>query len=66
MNKDIFVVDGARTPFGSFGGSFKDVSAIDLVVDPKLDEIGRGSAETAPLGRAVIGGLLAATLATGG
>src|SRR5947209_460482 len=30
MNKDIFVVDGARTPFGSFGGSFKDVSAIDL------------------------------------
>ena len=26
--------------------------------------IGRGSAETAPLGRAVIGGLIAATLAT--
>jgi acetyl-CoA acetyltransferase family protein len=30
MQQDIFVVDGARTPFGSFGGSFKDVSAIDL------------------------------------
>jgi multidrug efflux pump subunit AcrB len=31
---------------------------------PMALAIGRGSAETAPLGRAVIGGLLAATLAT--
>jgi acetyl-CoA acetyltransferase family protein len=30
MDANIFVVDGARTPFGSFGGSFKDTSAIDL------------------------------------
>ncbi len=30
MDKDIFIVDGARTPFGSFGGSFKDTSAIEL------------------------------------
>jgi acetyl-CoA acetyltransferase family protein len=30
MKKDIFVVAGARTPFGTFGGAFKDVSAIDL------------------------------------
>ena len=30
MHKEIFVVDGARTPFGTFGGAFKDVSAIDL------------------------------------
>lgn len=32
MHKDIYVVDGARTPFGAFGGAFKDVSAIDLGV----------------------------------
>jgi acetyl-CoA C-acetyltransferase len=32
VHKDIFVVDGARTPFGSFGGSFKDTSATDLGV----------------------------------
>jgi acetyl-CoA acyltransferase 2 len=32
MAKDIFVVEGARTPFGSFGGSFKDTTAIDLGV----------------------------------
>jgi acetyl-CoA C-acetyltransferase len=30
MGKDVFVVEGARTPFGSFGGSLKDTSAIDL------------------------------------
>lgn len=30
MHKDIFVIDGARTPFGAFGGSFKDTSAIEL------------------------------------
>jgi acetyl-CoA C-acetyltransferase len=30
MNEDIFVVEGARTAFGSFGGSFKDTSAIEL------------------------------------
>jgi len=32
VTKDIFVVEGARTAFGSFGGSFKDTSAIELGV----------------------------------
>ncbi|HZU12572.1 MAG TPA: acetyl-CoA C-acetyltransferase [Chloroflexota bacterium] len=32
MHKEIFVLDGARTPFGAFGGAFKDVSATDLGV----------------------------------
>ncbi|MGI8968573.1 MAG: acetyl-CoA C-acetyltransferase [Chloroflexota bacterium] len=30
MHKDVFVVEGARTPFGSFGGAFKETSAIEL------------------------------------
>jgi acetyl-CoA acetyltransferase family protein len=30
MQKDIYIVDGARTAFGAFGGAFKDTSAIDL------------------------------------
>ena len=30
MHKNVFVVDGARTPFGAFGGSFKDMSATEL------------------------------------
>jgi acetyl-CoA acetyltransferase family protein len=30
MTETIYVVDGARTPFGAFGGGLKDISAIDL------------------------------------
>ncbi|MGH2442968.1 MAG: acetyl-CoA C-acyltransferase, partial [Chloroflexota bacterium] len=30
MNKQVYVVDGARTPFGAFGGAFKDTSATEL------------------------------------
>ena len=30
MNKDIFLVDGLRTPFGSFGGTLSDVPAPTL------------------------------------
>jgi acetyl-CoA acyltransferase 2 len=29
---DIVIVNGARTPFGNFGGALRDVSAIDLAV----------------------------------
>lgn len=28
--KDVYVIDGARTPFGSFGGSLKDISMTEL------------------------------------
>jgi acetyl-CoA acetyltransferase family protein len=30
--KEVVIVDGARTPFGNFGGALRDVSAIDLAV----------------------------------
>lgn len=30
--KDIVIIDGARTPFGTFGGALRDVSATDLGV----------------------------------
>lgn len=29
---NVYILGGARTPFGSFGGVLKDVSAIDLGV----------------------------------
>lgn len=32
MSTDIYILEGARTPFGSYGGSFKDTTAIDLGV----------------------------------
>ena len=30
--KEIVLIDGARTPFGTFGGALRDVSATDLGV----------------------------------
>ena len=30
--KDVVIIDGARTPFGTFGGGLRDVSATDLGV----------------------------------
>ena len=33
MNSKIYLINGKRTPFGSFGGSLKTLSATDLAVD---------------------------------
>lgn len=33
LHDDIVIVDGVRTPYGSFGGSLKDFSATDLAVE---------------------------------
>jgi acetyl-CoA acyltransferase 2 len=44
--KDIYVLEGARTPFGSFGGSFKDTTATDLGVAAARGALER--AEMAP------------------
>ena len=30
MSEDVYVVDGMRTPFGSFGGGLSDVAAPQL------------------------------------
>ena len=30
--KDIVIIDGARTPFGTYGGQLRDTSATDLGV----------------------------------
>ena len=32
MSKNIYIIAGQRTAFGSFGGSLKDISATDLTV----------------------------------
>ncbi len=40
---DVFLIDGARTPFGTFGGSLKDVSAEQLGVAAAKGAIARAS-----------------------
>ncbi len=49
MSKEIVVLAGQRTPFGSFGGSLKDVSATDLSVS-----CSRAALATVGLGAEVI------------
>ncbi|GAC1653373.1 MAG: acetyl-CoA C-acetyltransferase [Acidobacteriaceae bacterium] len=58
MYKDIFVVDGARTPFGSFGGSFKDTTAIDLGVAASRAAIDRSGYEPAEIEQVFFGNVL--------
>jgi acetyl-CoA acetyltransferase family protein len=52
----IVIVRGARTPFGDFGGSLKDVSSVDLGVHASRAERARALG-VAPLGRIVSWGV---------
>ena len=64
-NKEVYIVSAVRTPLGSFGGIFADVSAIELgaaaikgalekgKIDPKnIDEVFMGNVCSANLGQA--------------
>jgi acetyl-CoA acyltransferase 2 len=39
--KSIYIINGARTPFGSFGGSLKDVNDIELAVVATTEALNR-------------------------
>jgi acetyl-CoA acetyltransferase len=46
MNNDtIVVLDGARTPIGSFGGMFKDVPAFELGATAATEALSRASVD---------------------
>ena len=49
MNNDtIVVLDGARTPIGSFGGMFKDVPAFELGATAAVEALVPGRRWTLP------------------
>ncbi|WP_227937404.1 acetyl-CoA C-acetyltransferase [Alkalihalobacillus deserti] len=54
-NNDVVVVEGARTPFGNFGGAFKDVSAIELGVCSAKEAISRSKIDVQDINEVVIG-----------
>lgn len=56
--KDVYIVAGARTPFGSFGGRFKDVSAEELGVAAAKEAIWRAGLEADHIDNVVIGNVL--------
>jgi acetyl-CoA acyltransferase 2 len=58
MNKDIYVVDGARTPFGAFGGAFKDTSAIDLGAVAAKEALDRSETPAAEVDQVIFGNVI--------
>ena len=59
MNEEqIVIVDGARTPIGSFGGMFKDVPAHELGAAAVGRRPGAGGGRTAPTSHEVVMGCI--------
>lgn len=52
---DVVLIDGARTPFGKFGGSLKDISAIDLGAHSAKEAIARSGVDTNDFDQVVMG-----------
>ncbi|WP_307384687.1 acetyl-CoA C-acetyltransferase [Aedoeadaptatus ivorii] len=62
MMKNVVIVSAARTPVGSFGGAFKNVSAVDLGVVAAKAAIERAGIKPEDVEEAVIGNVLQAGL----
>jgi acetyl-CoA C-acetyltransferase len=62
MDKDFeaVIVSACRTPIGSFGGAFKDVSAVDLGAVVIREAIARAGVKPADVGDAILGCVLQA------
>jgi len=55
---DAVIIDGARTPFGKFGGSLKDVSATDLGVAAARAALQRSNLEAGDIEHVVFGNVI--------
>ncbi|QUG40625.1 acetyl-CoA C-acetyltransferase [Psychrobacillus sp. INOP01] len=53
-----YIIDGARTAFGSFGGSLKDVSDIDLGVVATKEAIKRSGIPVSDIDEIIIGNII--------
>jgi acetyl-CoA C-acetyltransferase len=56
--RDVVIVRGARTPFGSFGGSLKDVSALDLGVAATRGALARAAVPPAAVDHLIFGNVI--------
>ncbi|MGY4691512.1 acetyl-CoA C-acetyltransferase [Salibacterium sp. K-3] len=57
-NKDIVLIDGARTPFGEFGGSFKDTSAIELGAVAARGAVERSKVDPEEIDQTIVGNVI--------
>jgi len=58
QDSDIVVLGGARTPFGTFVGSLRDISAIDLGAIAAREAIKRAGIQPADVDQVVLGNVL--------
>ena len=58
QDRDIVVLDGARTPFGTFMGSLKDVSAIELGAIAATEALKRSGVDAKDVDQVVFGNVL--------
>lgn len=59
MNREhVYIVEGARTPFGAFGGAFKDTSATDLGVVAAKGAMERAQVDPADIDEVFFGNVI--------
>lgn len=61
---DIVFLSGVRTPFGTFGGTLRDLSAVDLTVHAATAALQRAGVEPDEVGHAVFGNVVQSTADT--
>ncbi|MGB8002329.1 MAG: acetyl-CoA C-acetyltransferase [Anaerobacillus sp.] len=59
--KDVFILEGARTPFGSFGGSLKDINPTDLGITASKEALKKSKVEASEIDLTVIGNVIHST-----
>ena len=60
--KEVVIVSAARTPIGSFQGSFKNVSAVELGIAAAKSSIQRAGIESDQIDEVIVGNVLSAGL----
>jgi acetyl-CoA acyltransferase 2 len=56
--KDVFILEGARTPFGTFGGALKGVGATALGVTSSKEALKRSAVEPEEVDFSVTGNVI--------
>ncbi len=61
MDKEVVIIDGARTPFGTFGGTLRDVEATDLAIITAKEAMRRSCVEPSVIDAVVVGNVIQST-----
>jgi acetyl-CoA acetyltransferase family protein len=60
-SRDIVFLSGVRTPFGTFGGAFRDISAVDLTVFAAKAALERAGVSAEDVHHAIFGNVIQST-----